>query len=219
MVKRKSIEFRESRNPISGHITKFGGQPAWLAGPQWPLNRTTGNPMRFIGQVVIDPELFGPASPQMAYLFMTDEEEDVDGTWEANGGENALVLQPGHVNCPNKPLAEGPSLYRMAKKLLHKKLVPEPCEFAVTLDPGSDPDLADDAQRMKWDDSQNKSYVAALEGNKIGGTPMFIQNPEFPRTGALASAFAAGLRKGPFFSEFRRYGHWLCLFVCGWARG
>src|SRR5436190_18212719 len=113
MVKRKTIEFIEARHPIPGRTTKFGGHPTWMSEPQWPTSRATGNPMRFICQITIEAELFAPASGQMAYLFMTDEDEYVDGTSEQDGGENAVVLQPGHIMTPAKPLMTGPSLYRM----------------------------------------------------------------------------------------------------------
>jgi uncharacterized protein YwqG len=169
--------------PISEFVTKFGGQPVWFAEPQWPCSRGTGNPMRFIGQVAIESELFGPAAARMAYLFMTDEDEYVESTWDPNGGENAVILQPGSVTGPTKSLTKGPSLYRMVKRLFKKRLVPEPCEFAVTLTPGDDPDLPGDPERMKWDDSQGKSYLDTIKGDKIGGTPMFIQNSEFPGPG------------------------------------
>ena len=60
MVKRASIEFVEESSPVRGLVTKFGGQPVWLEAPQWPVSRTTGEPMRFIGQVALGPDIFGP---------------------------------------------------------------------------------------------------------------------------------------------------------------
>ena len=110
MTYRESIEFVESRKPISGLVTKFGGQPVWIGEPQWPLSKSTGKPMRFIGQIAIDSTQFSPVTARMAYLFMTDGEEYVDGTWEPDGGENAVVLQPGQTTVKTQPLAQGPSL-------------------------------------------------------------------------------------------------------------
>ncbi|NUQ96813.1 MAG: hypothetical protein HOY79_09690 [Streptomyces sp.] len=70
-------------------VTKVGGQPVWLEEPQWPLSRRTGRPMEFLGQFALE-------GGRLAHLFMTgDEGEHVDGTWEPEGGENALVIQPG----------------------------------------------------------------------------------------------------------------------------
>jgi hypothetical protein len=31
----------------------------------------------------------------MAYVFMTDATEYVDDAWEPEGGENAVIVQPG----------------------------------------------------------------------------------------------------------------------------
>lgn len=49
----KNDPFKEASSPITSADTKFGGQPVWLAEPQWPLSRATGNPMRFVCQIVL----------------------------------------------------------------------------------------------------------------------------------------------------------------------
>jgi len=95
MVKRASIEFIESKVPIREMVTKFGGPPVWVKAPRWPTSRATGQPMQFIGQIALDPELFGPVRGRMAYLFMTDAEASVDGTWEPDSRENDVIIQPG----------------------------------------------------------------------------------------------------------------------------
>jgi hypothetical protein len=61
----------------------------WLAGAQWPLDRKSGEPMRFIGQFRIP-----GAAVRLAYLFITDEDGDA-GTAEPFGGHNAVIVQPG----------------------------------------------------------------------------------------------------------------------------
>lgn len=68
-------------------VTKVGGQPLWLEEPQWPLSRQTGRPMEFLGQFALD-------GGRLAYLFMTSDDQ-VDNTWQPEGGENALLIQPG----------------------------------------------------------------------------------------------------------------------------
>jgi hypothetical protein len=73
--------------PITEPVTKLGGQPVWLEDPQWPQSSGQGTPMTFIGQFKL-PE-------GMAYLFMTDATEYVDNAWEADFGENAVIVQPG----------------------------------------------------------------------------------------------------------------------------
>lgn len=87
-------------------VTKVGGQPVWLEEPQWPLSRETGRPMEFLGQFALE-------GGRLAHLFMTGGKgEYVDGTWEPEGGENALVIQPGG-RLPDfvtfEQRAEGPS--------------------------------------------------------------------------------------------------------------
>ncbi|WP_346540003.1 hypothetical protein [Micromonospora sp. DPT] len=89
-------------------VTKLGGQPVWLGTPQWPVSRSLGEPMTFIGQFRLDSDGEGC----MAYLFMTDGEDYVDGTWEPEGGENAVIIQPdGSVPAfvAVTELGEGPS--------------------------------------------------------------------------------------------------------------
>jgi uncharacterized protein YwqG len=202
MVKRQSIEFVESRKPVSGLVTKFGGQPVWAGGPQWPLSKSTGKPMRFIGQIAIDAEQFIPVSARMAYLFMTDEEEFVDGTWEPDGGENAVILQPDIAAVKTAAQAEGPSLYRMVKKFFHKNLVPEDCEFSVTLKAAEDPDFADETARSKWTPEQWDAYASTLDGNKLGGSPIFIQGTEFPGPGRWRLLLQLDSTKVPFCVNF-----------------
>jgi hypothetical protein len=84
------VEFAPAASPVREAVTKLGGQPVWLAEPQWPLSRTTGEPMRFLGQFVL-------AGAALGYLFMTGggAGRHVDGTYDPQGGENALLVQPG----------------------------------------------------------------------------------------------------------------------------
>ena len=123
--------------------------------------------MRFIAQVALDPSI--PA--RMAYLFMTDEEEFVDG------GENAVILQPGTFAGPTIE-QEGPTLYRMVGS---DRLVPEPCEFAVSLAFGEDSDGFAD---------------------QIGGTPAFLQGEEYPEGGPWRLLLQLDSSSVPFYVNF-----------------
>lgn len=137
--------------------------------------------MRFICQIALDAPLFPDAQAKMAYLFLTDEEDYVDGTWEPEGGENAVILQPGCTPpVPVQELTSGPSLYRMVKKLFGKGLVPKPCTFLVEGGLSEEPDFVPETEQEAWSDEVYDRYAAALGGNKIGGSPIFIQNDEFP---------------------------------------
>lgn len=82
------IAFVRTGDVVRGAATKAGGQPVWLAEPQWPLSRTTGEPMEFLGQFALE-------EGRLAYLFMTgDDGGCIDGTYEPDAGENALLIQP-----------------------------------------------------------------------------------------------------------------------------
>jgi uncharacterized protein YwqG len=198
MTKRHSIEFVETKNPIRGAVTKFGGQPAWIAQPQWPLSAQTGRPMRFICQIALDPELFGPIDARVAYLFITDEEEHVDGTWEPDGGENAVILQPGSTSVPVTSASTGPTLYRMAKKMFRKRSVPQSCEFGVKTVVAEDHEFVPEEKRDEWSDDQGENYWNDLLGNKIGGTPLFIQSDEFPDSGRWKLLLQLDSAEAPF---------------------
>ncbi|MFI5802276.1 hypothetical protein [Streptomyces sp. NPDC051561] len=80
------VEFAPAGSPVDGPVTKMGGRPAWLEVAQWPLSRGSGAPMEFLGQ-------FALRGGGLGYLFMTAG--DGDGTFEPEGGENALIIQPG----------------------------------------------------------------------------------------------------------------------------
>lgn len=185
MPKKHRLVFHPVSSPISKPVTKFGGQPIWVAGPQWPLSRQTGNPMRFVCQIALNQALFPGVQAQMAYLFLTDEEDGniVDGTYEPDGGENAVILQPGVTNVPTKELAPGPTLYRMVEKEGHNLLQPQPCEFAVTVIEEEDIEFVPEVERWKMSEEEGKDVSGKLDENKIGGTPVFMQGDEFPFPG------------------------------------
>ncbi|GAA3206987.1 hypothetical protein ACFO1B_19670 [Dactylosporangium siamense] len=85
MSDRRFFTVEPTAEPITAPIAKVGGQPTWLEQPQWPISRNHGTPMTFIAQFEV------PAG--MAYVFMTDATEYVDYAWEAEGGENAVIVQ------------------------------------------------------------------------------------------------------------------------------
>jgi uncharacterized protein YwqG len=202
MMKRATIELDEVKQPIREAVTKFGGQPVWVEEPQWPLSRESGEPMRFICQIRLDEDLFGATAARMAYVFMTDGEDYVDGTWEPDGGENAVVLQPGGAPVETAKLAEGPTLYRMVKKLFRKDLVSEPCEYAVRLTEGEDPPLADEDVSISWSEAAAQEHEKRLAGNKLGGTPLFIQGPELPDEGEWRLLLQLDSTQVPFYLNF-----------------
>ncbi|MEV4539092.1 hypothetical protein AB0J82_35495 [Asanoa sp. NPDC049518] len=100
------MSWRASIAPIDKPIAKLGGQPFWVDEPFWPASRGSGEPMTFIGQFPLPGSGIG-----MAYLFLSDE----DGTFELEGGENALLVQPGGRVPPfvsGETRRTGPALWR-----------------------------------------------------------------------------------------------------------
>ena len=203
MVSKYALEFHPASKPVTAPVTKFGGQPSWIATPQWPLSRSTGRPMRFIGQIVLTPHIFGQIPAKMAYLFMTDANNDlVSGTWEPDGGENAIILQPDTFPGETQPLWQGLTLQRWEKKLFHKTLVPVSCEFSVTQIPGADPEFVAETAMDHLREDQLEEYAMQLSGSKIGGTPGFLQSAEFPEGGPWKLLLQLDSTQVPFHLDF-----------------
>ena len=179
MVKKYTIEFEEVASPITTHVTKFGGQPVWLLEAQWPLSRSTDEPMQFICQIALDTEIFGEVPGKIAYIFMTDN-EDVDNTFDPNSGENTVVIQPGNFSELIKPLMTGPTLE--SGDMSRRKV-----EFVVRLQSGEDSDFENEADHFKRTNDltvkeleEEYEKMESMSDNKIGGTPQFLQRDEFP---------------------------------------
>lgn len=202
MVKKYTLRAREVSSPIVEPVTKLGGQPVWIGEPRWPLSRTLRAPMRFIGQFALDPELFGSCPARLAYLFMTEADDFVDGTWLPDGGENAVILQPGTWDGPVAALTQGPTLATRVAEADAGGTREEPHEYAVTMEPGEDPDTLDEdtfRERGAWD-----QYMDAVAESKLGGTPAFLQYPEYPGPGAwrlLVQLNALVVPAGPNFGD------------------
>jgi uncharacterized protein YwqG len=200
-VQKFSIDFVKVGSPINDATTKFGGQPVWIEKPQWPLSRETGNPMRFICQIALDAELFAGSNARMAYIFMTDEDEFVDGTWEPDGGENAVILQPGQNSAFITDVPTGPTLYEMVESV-GDRLVPKSCEFRAELFVDWDPPFIPERERRKMNPQDLEDYANSLVGNKIGGTPWFLQGDEFPSGTGWRLLLQLDSTKVPFSINF-----------------
>ena len=78
------------------------------------MSKELGRQMQFVCQIALDPDIFGVSPGRMAYVFITGESEDewVDGTYDPDSGENAVIVQPGGTNdAVTVAEREGPSLY------------------------------------------------------------------------------------------------------------
>ena len=201
MQKKYSIEFVEAKKPISECVTKFGGQPNWISKPEWPVSKAANEPMRFIGQIALDAEIVGHTSAKMAYLFMTDD-PDVDGTWEPDGGENALIIQPGQNEARTEPLTKGPTLFKMEKRFFGAVNLPKTLEYEVRLIPGEDPEWITEDDRTRLTEEKFAAYNETLTGNKLGGTPGFLQADEFPEGDGWRLVLQLDSTRTPFWVNF-----------------
>lgn len=155
-------------------FTRFGGQPDWLSQPQWPVSRSLAKPMEFVGQLALHPDDFPWLhEPKMAYLFVTNDEEDPGGIeiWHPFAGENAVIVQPGETPGWIRQFSTEPTGPSVGP------------EVSVRLTPRSDPELLDNAQMGELgrrDRDLAHHYSALLDYDKVGGTPNFFQGLEFP---------------------------------------
>lgn len=132
--------------------------------------------MIFIGQIAIDQRLFPGALAQMAYVFIADEFEE---TWDPDAGENAVILQPGLKPPPVSylDLRNGPTISKWDHQT--GTLTEGPGEFGTRLMLQTEPRYV----RNPWERlprADASKYVNALVGNKIGGSPIPVENEAFP---------------------------------------
>lgn len=166
----KSYHFKQfvAASGETQRSTKFGGQPDWLTQSEWPLSKKTGNPMRFIAQISLDAEVFPGGEGKMAYIFITDEGEYVDGTWSPDAGENAVIIQPEGNNTKRVDnVSMGPTVSDAA--------------FSVEAESVDEHELKPDDEFDSEDAYEEycERYYESLSVDKIGGYPQFIQNEEF----------------------------------------
>ncbi|GLY02703.1 MULTISPECIES: hypothetical protein [Actinoplanes] len=113
---RRVVRYVPAGREIAEPVTKLSGQPVWLETPQWPISASRNRQMPFVGQFRLDD---GTGEPRLAYVFMSDEniwdiedeqnddwdpdaddedevdEDEVGDTFDPEGGENAVIIQPG----------------------------------------------------------------------------------------------------------------------------
>lgn len=171
-VPRCSLELHPSSTPIRQPVTKFAGQPVWVARPTWPLTRE-GTPMTFFAQFQVPPDF-----DQMAYLFI---DLAGDRTWDPTAGDNALFVRPGRTigGHPVVPLSSGPS-YPTFRGLGPRRFsMSNPpyqrFEYRASMEPAFDPPewtLMNGGREHLGPDRHAR--------NKLGGTPIWLQGDEAP---------------------------------------
>jgi len=200
MAKRASIELVESGETKTPAL-RFGGEPFGFPKGLWPRSRSTNQPLQFICQVPVSSDLFPGAVDSVAYLFM-NYGDDTEGTWEPDGGENAVIIVPRTDLTDSLTIGDAPRLYRMTKKWLGKELVPKPCCFAATLAFSEDPAFIPQENLMDMSDQETRAYREALQGNKLGGTPGFLQNDELPISAPWHLLLQLDSTRVPFWINF-----------------
>jgi Domain of unknown function (DUF1963) len=170
-------------NDPKGFVTKFGGQPAWVGKPEWPLSRSTGKPMTFIGQIRLDQSLFPGAKGKMAYLFVTgDNDMGYDAEpWDPDAGENAVIVQPG-----GKPIvataasSTGPTVETSVRDPATGKYSDRPVIYRAAFTRVEEPNYVSATALSNLPQSSFNAYENAIGPDKVGGTPDFFQGAEFP---------------------------------------
>ena len=200
MPKRASIEFVPCSHSEGVHL-RFGGEPFGLPPSLWPLSQGTNEPMQFICQIPFGADLFPGTAEAVAYLFMTSS-GDVDQTWDPDAGENALVVVPREQLTNSLTVGDAPRLCRMVKKWWRKTLVPVSCSFSAKLTTSEDPVFIPEAKLMEMPEAQANAYHEALAGNKVGGTPGFLQCDELPLSEPWHLLLQLDSTRVPFWINF-----------------
>lgn len=174
------VNYHRAEAPVTEPVTKFGGQPTWLTGPQWPISRGWNTPMRFVCQIALGPDLAGAGQGRLAYVFVTHgdhgrdiEDFDPDAIF-ADGGENAVLIQPGgDFDGPTNPSSSGPTLYHDDGSA---------AEYTVELVRSEDPDHVRYDAYMALAPDERDRYFQTLDHNKIGGT-VLLNEHDWPKGG------------------------------------
>ena len=162
---------------------KFGGQPDWIAEPQWPVHQA--RKLTFFGQLPIYDQ-----PGRFCYIFLGDFLDEGPGLTQGN----ALVVQPGGT-CEFETVGDptGPRLFgtRRQRRVGGGRTLSEPYERFVTFTEGLDPQAWDlDENAMEADDVTYVDQDGDWE--KLGGTPRWLQNPEEPSEPGWHFAFQFG---------------------------
>lgn len=178
MIPKLKILSMSQKFQVDQFVTKFGGQPVWLDAPQWPVSQGwDGRPMMFVGQIVLDKNIFGNETKKVAYIFISHKENPDDNFFDPDiiypdGGENAVIIQPGIApEVKTIPQSTGPTLFDFGG---------HPYEGVPTLNSGTDPEFINSSKFLLLPENEQKKYYNSVDGNKIGGVPAFFQEDEWP---------------------------------------
>lgn len=148
-------------NPKAELVTKFGGMPCLIQKNEWPRSKLTGKLMKFICQIRLEKNLFNGLEDKIVYLFLTDD-INVTNTYDPEGGENAVLIKSINeckISRLNLFPSKGPSLDNEFKTEISYKEEPE-------------------FDTEEWKEEQYDEYVRSVEGNKIAGSPAYVERNE-----------------------------------------
>jgi hypothetical protein len=177
LAPRLQMAFRPAASPVRGPVAKLGGQPAWLERPRWPQSAGFKAPMMFVGQFPIPGD-----SVRMAYLFITDDPDGTAETFDPQGGENALLVQPGG-RVPDflatTGNSTGPSLWRRGASW--DEHVPVELRIEMSpLDPAEEQVLGNKIARQEAERAGAFLEVAGTSAfspqSYVGGKPRYWQH-------------------------------------------
>ena len=176
------LTYKQISGDIDTPVTKFGGQPHWLSTPQWPVGRVDNQPMQFIGQIALSKDLFPVAAGKMAYIFADDMASQPANTDmiddSSDWGVGVVIIQPGGIaEVPTIAKATGPEFIDPDTKAKQVYL-PDTVERKV------DPSFISDTKWATMSDADLKKREFTF-GDKVGGTPAFIQRDQFPGCGTI----------------------------------
>ena len=174
-VARRSIVWHKNI-PVDGcgeAPAKFFGQPDWRETPAWPVGGD-GQLLMFYGQLPL-----GSDGEFTAYLFTGGPDES-----EVLGPGSAVVIQPGNkCHLATLDTSHGPQSYEwvhdMDRFISRSRRLPQK-ENYLSFEDGLDPVL--------WS-SEPAVPVSRAQWNKIGGTPIWLQNDDTPETGEWTCEF------------------------------
>jgi uncharacterized protein YwqG len=200
MPRSASIEFVPTKEVDEAGL-KFGGEPYGLPAALWPKSKSTGEPMQFVCQIPFGPDLFPGVREAVAYLFMTSGGDGQD-TWVPDGGENAVIIVPREGLSGSLTVGDAPRLCRMVKKWWSRRLLPQTCIFSGKVTLSEDPEFMPEERLWKLPEAEAAAYREGLQGNKIGGTPVFIQSDELPFAGSWHLLLQLDSTAVPFWINF-----------------
>lgn len=201
MLRKYSIRFFPVDAAITKPVTKFGGQPVWIGEPRWPLNPATRDPLRFIGQVSLELDVFSDLPYRMAYLFAGDFRATPQSVWSLDDVAAAVVLDPGEFAGPLKDRAIGPTIHQIGTRPGEERPSEMPCEYRVESVPGEDPEPPDTLEWEEREDVETVPFSPVDLGSKLGGVPGFLTKAEIPFDGDARLLLQLELARVPFQSN------------------